>query len=205
MSADPASSHTASHPRDDEDSALRELVSKAQGGDSRAFEEIYRLHVGRVYALCLRLTADAVQAETLTQDVFVRVWQKLGSYRGTGFFGGWLRRLTVNVVMEDRRTMARRRRLTESSWEESRMMEMRGATAGSKASRRSDASIDLDRAIATLPPGARKAFVLHDVEGYRHREIAEMAGVAAGTVKAQLHRARRMLREALDGPQEAIG
>lgn len=205
MLADPASSHAAGHRRDDENPAVRELVSRAQGGDSRAFEELYRLHVGRVYGLCLRLIADAVQAETLTQDVFVRVWQKLGLYQGRGSFGGWLRRLTVNVVVEDRRTMARQRRLVETSWEASGMTEMGQSTGGGKASLRSDAAIDLERAIATLPPGARQAFVLHDVEGYRHREIAEMTGLAAGTVKAQLHRARRMLREALDGSREVIG
>ena len=99
-----------------------ELVSRAQGGDGRAFEEIYRQYVGRVYALCLRLTADVVQAETLTQDVFVRVWQKLATYQGRGSFGGWLRRVTVNVVVEDRRAMARQRpraaaRLRLRRWE----------------------------------------------------------------------------------------
>jgi RNA polymerase sigma-70 factor (ECF subfamily) len=144
-----------------------------------------------VYALCLRLLADPHAAEEATQDAFVRAWERLGSFEGRAAFSTWLHRLTVNLVLD------RRRR------EKVRPLDLRVAD-GDEAMERTggrrvtpDAAIDLERAIASLPPGARTAFVLHDVEGYRHREIAEMTSTAEGTWKAQLHRARRLLRERL--------
>ncbi len=192
-----------------QDPVAEALIGRAQQGDVQAFEGLYRLHVGWIYGLCLRLVGDAVQAESLTQDVFVRAWEKLGSYAGRGVFAGWLRRLAVNVVMEDRRAAARRARwmmplpdTMETGWN------MRGGAvtgtgkiAGSDmtvAPAATEDAIDLDRAIMNLPIGARLTFVLHDVMGYPHKEIAEMTGSAVGTVKAQLHRARRLLRQALD-------
>lgn len=173
---------------------LSALVRLAREGDRGAFERLYRLHVGRVYALVLRMIADPVEAESLTQDVFVQVWRKLGSYRGTGSFGGWLRRVTVNTTIENRRVRARRLRI-EAPGE---AVEDRPSPRPSHAGR-SEIRIDLERALAALPERAREVFVLHDVEGYKHEEIAGMTGVAVGTVKAQLHRARRLLREALGG------
>jgi RNA polymerase sigma-70 factor (ECF subfamily) len=172
--------------------AVADLVQQARGGDQRAFESLYRIHAGRVHGLCLRLSGDPAEARALTQDVFVRVWRKLDSWRAEGPFGAWLRRLTVNVALEDRR-----RRSRESKWlvpdGEERMQ--RGVSI-----RGSDPqpAIDLERAMARLPEGARTAFVLHDVEGFRHREIAKMTGLAEGTIKAQLHRARKLLREAME-------
>jgi len=171
-----------------------DLVRAAQAGDTRAFEQIYREHVGRIYALCLRMVGDAQHAQVLTQDAFVRAWEKLGTYRGEGNFGGWLHRLTANLVIEDRRQAAR-----SAAWFTS--MENVGEQAGAPARSVEDA-VSLERAIATLPPGARAAFVLHDIEGYRHREIAQLIGVAVPTVRAQLHRARSLLRQTLQGTRK---
>jgi len=168
----------------------RRLVSRAQAGDMAAFEELYRRNVGRVYALCMRMAGDASLAEELAQDVFVRAWERLGTFRGESAFSSWLHPLTVNVALSERR--ARRRRVA-------RVMTTDDLTPFEKPTRTSgpEAGLDLEKALAVLPPGARSVFVLHDVEGYRHQEIAEMTGVAEGTSKAQLHRARRMMREAL--------
>jgi RNA polymerase sigma-70 factor, ECF subfamily len=168
-----------------------DLVRQAQAGDQRAFREIYRQHAGRVYALCLRLTGDAAAAEERAQDVFVRVWQSLGSFRGESAFGSWLHRLTVNVVLMERRTTGRR---------ESRVAPAADPAVLEGAGRESAVglNIDLERAIAELPEGAREVFVLHDIEGYPHAEIARLTGIAEGTSKAQLFRARRLLREKLD-------
>lgn len=163
-------------------------VEQARSGSRDAFERLYRRHVGRVYALCLRMTADPARAEEGTQETFIRAWRKLESLRGANEFGAWLRRVAVNVVLGDDR-MRRRRRGREEPFGERDRPAMAAAPAA--------AGLDLERAIAGLPTGARRVFVLHDVEGYGHPEIAEMMGVAAGTSKAQLHRARRLLREAL--------
>jgi len=168
----------------------KELVGRAQAGELSAFEQLYRENVRRVYAVCLRFACDATLAEELTQDAFVRAWQKLGSFRGESAFSSWLYTLAVNLALSERR--ARRRR-------EARVLPTEDPVVFEKAPRRPgpDAGIDLERALATLPPGARSVFVLHDVEGLRHDEIATMTGIATGTSKAQLHRARRLLREAL--------
>ena len=165
-----------------------DLVRRAQAGDRAAFRRLYEDHVGRVYALCLRLTGDPEDAMERTQDVFVRAWGKLGSFRGEAAFATWLHRLAVNVVLTDRRSAGRRERRAETA---------AGMGPRSEPAPRAGLAVDLERAIATLPPGARAVFVLYDVEGYRHEEIAEMTGIAAGTSKAQLHRARKLLREAL--------
>ena len=168
-----------------------DLIHRAQQGDQAAFEALYRAHVGRVYALCLRLTADRARAEELTQDAFVRAWERLASFRGESAFSSWLYRLTVNVVFLGERT-GRRRALRVFTTADPAALERPGDTSGTAA-----IQLDLERAIAALPPGARQVFVLHDVEGYRHHEIAELTGIAVGTSKAQLFRARRLLREAL--------
>jgi RNA polymerase sigma-70 factor (ECF subfamily) len=166
------------------------LVSRARGGDAAAFEELYRAHCARVYALCLRMTRDAAEAEDLTQEAFVRTWQKLTTFRGDSAFSTWLHRLTVNLVLTNRRSHTRRTtRVTVT--EDVAIVDKRGGVE------RPDLGVDLEQAIAALPDGARRVFVLHDVEGYRHHEIAGMMGLAVGTTKAQLHRARRLLREAL--------
>jgi len=168
-----------------------ELVRRAQAGDQAAFRDLYHQLAGRVYALCLRLTGDAGAAEERTQDVFVRAWDKLRSFRGESAFSSWLHRLAVNVVMNERRTRFRReQRVTPVADPESLERRSGEGSAG--------LSIDLERAIAALPEGAREIFVLYDIEGYSHAEIAEMTGIAEGTSKAQLFRARHLLREKLD-------
>jgi RNA polymerase sigma-70 factor (ECF subfamily) len=166
------------------------LVARAAAGDVGAFEKLYREHIGRVYAICLRMCGDPSLAEELAQETFVRVWQKLGSFRGASAFSTWLHRVTVNVVLGDRRSTGRR--------------EARVKTVGdylptdlTVSESSPGQAMDLERSIAALPDGARTVFVLHDVEGYRHREISEMTGLAVGTSKAQLHRARKLLRKAL--------
>lgn len=167
-----------------------ELVERARQGDSRAFEQLYRLHVNRIYALCLRMTADPVRAEEATQEAFVKAWQRLDQFEGRSAFSSWLHRLAVNVILDEKRKEKRR---AGDPWPED---DAPGTPIAVRD--RVDARMDLERAIATLPAGARTAFVLHDVEGYRHREIAEMTGTAEGTWKAQLHRARKLLREVLE-------
>ncbi len=166
------------------------LVERAQRGERRAFETLYRENVGRVYALCLRMSGDADRAEELTQDVFVRAWSRLSSFRGDAAFGTWLHRIAVNAVLQKRRGDRRRELRIESR--EELVME-------APAAKQSDAErMDLERAVAGLPEGARAVFLLHDVQGYKHHEIADMMGLAVGTTKAQLHRARRLLREMLE-------
>ena len=170
--------------------AVSELVQRAQQGDQDAFGALYRAHVGRVHALCLRLSGDAQAAAELTQDVFVRVWEALPSFRGESAFGSWLFRLAMNVFLGKRRATGRRERRVFSTAEPAVLEQAREQA-------RSGERLDLEQAIAALPPGARAVFVLHDVEGYQHGEIARMTGIAEGTSKAQLFRARRLLREAL--------
>ena len=166
-------------------------VALAATGDRRAFERVYRGHVDRVHALCLRMAGDRAAAEELTQDVFVRAWEKLHLFRGESAFSTWLHRLAVNVVLSRRETDGRHRRRTvdDDDGETVNALPARPVTPGDR--------MDLERAIAALPPGARRIFVLHDVEGYRHEEIAEQLGITSGGSKAQLHRARLLLREAL--------
>lgn len=165
-------------------------VSLAAAGDRRAFERLYRANVNRVYAVCLRMCGDRGRAEELAQDAFVRAWEKLPQFRGDSAFSTWLHRLTVNVVLEAKRTERRdsARIKDDDSLDETPLV----------AARVHDAErMDLTAAIAALPPGARAVFALHDVEGYKHEEIADMLDITSGGSKAQLHRARRLLREAL--------
>lgn len=170
---------------------MSELVQRAQGGDDEAFGALYRAHVGRVHALCLRLAGNAQAAGELTQDVFVRAWEALPSFRGESAFGSWLHRLAMNVFLGKRRATGRRERRVFTT-DEPALLERPSAERGQPGVR-----LDLEQAIAALPAGARAVFVLHDVEGYQHGEIARMTGIAEGTSKAQLFRARRLLREAL--------
>jgi RNA polymerase sigma-70 factor, ECF subfamily len=173
-------------------------VARARAGDMDAFEALYRSHGGRVFALCLRMAGSCATAEELAQDIWVRAWEKLGTFRGESAFTTWLHRLAVNEILGRRRSDGRRAARFESVAEVSAIVEGPGRPgAPSTPEAPAGLRLDLERAIATLPEGARTVFVLYDVEGYRHREIADQLGVAEGTVKAQLHRARRMLREAL--------
>ena len=172
-----------------------DLVARAQAGDQTAFRDLYRQHAGRVYALCLRLTGDGREAEERTQDVFVRLWTKLRSFRGDSAFSSWLHRLAVNVVLNERRTTGRRERRVKPAEDPEDVV---GAQHAAPVQNSAGLSIDLERAIAQLPDGAREVFVLYDIEGYAHGEIAQLVGIAEGTSKAQLFRARRLLREKLE-------
>jgi len=161
----------------------------AASGDAYAFERIYRAHVGRVHSLVRRMLNDE-DADEVTQDVFVRAWQKLATYRGEAAFGTWLHRLAVNVILGRRQVLGQRR---------DRFLPDETALATVSAKRSApELSLDFETAVARLPDGARQVFVLHDVEGYRHEEIADLLGLAVGTSKSQLHRARMALRRHLD-------
>ncbi|MDX1392793.1 MAG: RNA polymerase sigma factor [Gemmatimonadota bacterium] len=168
------------------------LVERARRRDTRAFESLYREHRGRVYALALRLTRDAQAAEDLTQDAFVRAWKGLPGFRGDSRFTTWLHTITVRAHLKNQRTRQRRaaREVTDGEIE-TYAFTARRALEGT--------DIDLERAIASLPDGAREVLVLYDIHGYRHREIGSMLGIAEGTAKAQLHRARKLVRRYLDG------
>lgn len=168
----------------------RRLVEAAQAGDRPAFERLYRENERRIYALCLRLSCDAALAEELTQEVFVRAWRKLGSFRGESAFSSWLYPLAVNVALSERRSRRRRDARLLATDEPERLERTPPSPAPEQG-------FDLERAFARLPPGARAVFVLHDVEGRTHEEVAKLLGLAPGTSKAQLHRARRLLREVL--------
>ena len=167
-------------------------VALAAGGDRQAFERLYRSHANRVYSLCIRMCGSRTKGEELTQDVFVRTWEKLPQFRGESAFSTWLHRLAVNVVLNARKTEGKQAsRTDESDVGDERLNEV--ARAPMHIER-----MDLADAIAKLPAGARKVFVLHDVEGYKHEEIAELCGITSGGSKAQLHRARLLLRGALE-------
>jgi RNA polymerase sigma-70 factor, ECF subfamily len=167
-------------------------VALAAAGDRHAFERLYRHHVTRVFSLCARMVSDRTRAEELTQDVFVRAWEKLHLFRGESAFGTWLHRMTVNVVLNARKSEGRNRSRFEDD------DEVHGVDVLPSRPLAPGDRMDLEAAIAKLPPGARRVFTLHDVEGYKHEEIAEMLGVTSGATKAQLHRARLLLREALN-------
>lgn len=160
-------------------------VALAASGDAHAFERLYRTHVARVHSLVRRMLGDD-DADEVTQDVFVRVWQKLGTFRGESAFGTWLHRLAVNVVLARRADLGTRRRRYHDDDEPLDLVSARSASP--------ETTMDFEQALARLPDGARQVFVLHDVEGYRHEEIAGMLGLATGTSKSQLHRARMALR-----------
>ena len=176
--------------------ATLECIRRAQAGDVAAFESLYREHSPRVFALCIRLKGgDRGEATELMQDVFVRVWRRLATFRGDSAFSSWLHRLAVNTMLENARS--EKRRLTRVL-----SMEDTAALPGAARSSGVDLRVEMEEAVASLPKGARIAFVLHDVEGYQHQEIAEQLSVSIGTVKAQLHRARRLLRDRLEGRSE---
>jgi RNA polymerase sigma-70 factor (ECF subfamily) len=200
MLTDLAESTIAAMPQPTDRDAERDLVTRAQRGDVAAFEALYRANAPRVYALALRLTGNAPSAGELTQDVFVHAWQRLTAFRGDAAFASWLHRITVNTMFmrarSDRRRAARIR--NESEADEHARDITAEAEQGSVPAVDVAQAVDLERAIAALPPGARRVFVLHDVVGYRHDEIARLTGLAEGTLRAQLHRARRLLMEALN-------
>ena len=166
-----------------------DLIAGARAGDMAAFERLYRAHVARVYGLCLRMTRHPQTAEDLTQETFVNAWRSLSAFEGRSGFGTWLHRIAVNAVLARGRSPQGRGEvsITDFDGQEREFESHDGMDTATP--------IDLERAIETLPPGARDVMVLHGVYGYSHEEAADMLGVAVGTCKAQLHRARRLLRE----------
>ncbi len=174
-----------------------EAIERAKQGDAAAFEALYNLHKRRVYSLCLRMTANTAAAEDLTQEAFLQLFRKIGTFRGESAFSTWLHRMAVNVVL----MQLRKKGLPVVPLEENIETEEESPRKEPGAEDpRLAGSIDrmqLQRSIEALPPGYRMIFLLHDVEGYEHNEIAEMVGCSIGNSKSQLHKARMKLREIL--------
>jgi len=170
------------------------LAGAAAKGDMAAFEELYKRHNRRVYSVCLRMTHNVSEAEDLAQEAFIQVFRKIGSFRGESAFTTWLHRLTVNqVLMHFRKRSVKLERTTpEGNTPEQVVRGTQNPNTMPVVDR-----IALDRAIAQLPPGYREVFMLHDVEGHDHEEIGQILGVATGTSKSQLHKARMKLRRLL--------
>ena len=163
-------------------------VALAVGGNQQAFERLYRRHHGRVYSLALRM-AGAEWAEDLTQEVFIRSWKKLAGFRGEASFGTWLHRLAVNLILSRRETLKRR---SQKQMPDAGVLDRLPAKQGQPGF-----AIDFEEALQRLPDRAKQVFLLYDVEGYHHEEIARTMGISTGTSKSQLHRARLMMREYL--------
>jgi RNA polymerase sigma-70 factor (ECF subfamily) len=169
---------------------LDDVVRRAQSGDVDAFEIIYRTHTAPIFALCRRMVQDEREALDLVQDIFVRAWERLTTFRGQSTLATWLHRLGVNVVLEHLRASRRDANRLITGDEESYGAHAIGITVETR--------LDLNAALVRLPTGARTVFVLHDLEGYSHDEISQMTGIAPGTARAQLFRARRALMKLLD-------
>lgn len=181
--------------RDDVDS---DDVRRAASGDMRAFEALYRRHVGRIHGAIWRLCGGVeARAQELTQEAFVRAWQKLDSFRHESAFGTWLYRLSMNVALMDLRGRA-------GNEDQELGIESDEIFAAPERAMTRDTRIDLERLIGQLPPRARAVLVLHDIEGWKHEEIANELGMAVGSSKAQLHRARGLLRRALGEEHERV-
>jgi RNA polymerase sigma-70 factor (ECF subfamily) len=170
----------------------QQLARKAATADQQAFEELYRRHHRRVYSICLRMAGNIAEAEDLTQDAFIQLYRKIGSFRGESAFTTWLHRLTVNIVLMHFRKRSVR---DEKTTQEGEMPEQ--IVLGTQSPERMQVidRIALNHAIAQLPPGYQTVFILHDVEGFEHEEISQMLQVAVGTSKSQLHKARMKMRK----------
>jgi RNA polymerase sigma-70 factor (ECF subfamily) len=165
-------------------------VTLAIGGDHRAFERLYRTHHSRVFSIAFRM-AGPQWAEDLTQEVFIRAWKKLSTFRQESSFGTWLHRLAVNLILSRRQTLKKReQKQIPAGGEVLDRLPSRSETPG--------LAMDFEGAIQKLPKGAKEVFVLYEIQGYRHAEIGEMMGISTGTSKSQLHRARMILREHLN-------
>ena len=163
-----------------------DIVTRAQQGEVSAFEALYRQHLPMIYSLCFRMVADRSLAEELTPEAFIRVWHKLDLFHGQSKFSTWLYRLAKNVVLSS----LRKKQVIDWQADYDKVIEQASKTETSVAKIH-----DLENALLALPAGARQVFVLHDVEGHKHTEISEYLGIAQGTSKTQLHRARKLLRE----------
>ncbi len=170
------------------------LVDRCRAGDLAAFETIYRTHSGRLYSVACRVLGNPTDAEDLLQEIFLAAHRKLESFRGESALGTWLYRLAMNLCLDHLRSRANRSgQLTDSLDEEFGLDDV----GSRKLAERTVAKMDLERALAQLPDGCRTAFVLHDVEGLEHREVAAALGIAEGTSKSQVHKARMRLRAML--------
>ncbi|MEO6214062.1 MAG: RNA polymerase sigma factor [Vicinamibacterales bacterium] len=170
------------------------LVERCRHGDLAAFEEIYRTHSGKLYNLAWRMLGNPTDAEDLLQDIFLSAHRKLESFRGESALGTWLYRLATNQCLDYLRSRAARSNQVTDTIEDDRSLP---DTGGRSLADRTVARMDLERAVAQLPDGARAAFILHDVQGLEHREVAEALGIAEGTSKSQVHKARLRLRALL--------
>lgn len=174
-----------------------EAIERAKQGDAEAFETLYHLHKRRVYSLCLRMTANTAEAEDLTQEAFLQLFRKIGTFRGESAFSTWLHRMSVNVVLMHLRKKGLAVVPLEDTIETEEESPKKEPGAEDPVLAGSVDRLQLERAIDALPPGYRTIFVLHDVEGYEHNEIAEMVGCSIGNSKSQLHKARLKLRDLL--------
>jgi RNA polymerase sigma-70 factor (ECF subfamily) len=174
-----------------------EAIERAKQGDAEAFEELYHLHKRRVYSLCLRMTANTAQAEDLTQEAFLQLFRKIGTFRGESAFSTWLHRMAVNVVLMHLRKKGLSVVPLDETMETEEDAPKKELGAPDQVLTGSIDRLQLKRAVEALPPGYRTIFVLHDVEGYEHNEIAGIVGCSIGNSKSQLHKARMKLRELL--------
>ena len=184
----PVGGRTIEHTEKGNPAGEAEDVALAVGGNQEAFERLYRRHHGRVYSLAVRM-AGIEWAEDLTQEVFIRSWRKLEGFRGDASFGTWLHRLAVNLILSRRETLKRRNKKQLPDAEILDRIPARQGQAGF--------ALDFEAALQRLPGRAKQVFLLFDVEGYPHEEIAQSMGISTGTSKSQLHRARLMMREYL--------
>lgn len=166
--------------------AERDVIAAAQRGNKLAYHKLYDAHVGRVYALCLRLTGERTMAEDATQEVFIQLWNKLANFDGQSKFSTWLHSVTSNITISYIRK--------QKGWFQ-RTFNIESSTAMEHSSEASADSVSLDDYVLRLPERARHVFVLHALEGYRHEEIADMLDMAVGSSKAQFHRAKKLLME----------
>lgn len=174
-----------------------EAIERAKQGDEAAFETLYSLHKRRVYSLCLRMVSNPAQAEDLAQEAFLQLFRKIGTFRGESAFSTWLHRMTVNVVLMNLRRKGLPLVSLEETLETDEETPRKELGAPDLKLTGSIDRLQLQRAIEKLPPGYKTVFVLHDVEGFEHNEIAEMVGCSIGNSKSQLHKARLKLRDAL--------
>jgi RNA polymerase sigma-70 factor (ECF subfamily) len=186
----PSSARVAAAGRQDE----LALIQRCREGDLGAFEELYRAHAGRLYSVALRLLGNNADAEDLLQEIFLAAHRKLDTFRGESALGTWLYRLATNLCLDHLRSRtARSNQITDSLDDETGLFDVPSSTLAEQTVTK----MDLERALARLPEGCRAAFVLHDVEGLEHREVGEVLGIAEGTSKSQVHKARLKLRAML--------
>ncbi len=168
------------------DKTESDVIQAAQQGDKRAYKKLYDAHVGRVYALCLRLTGERTMAEDATQEVFIQLWDKLGNFNAQSKFTTWLHSVTSNITISYIRK--------QKGWFQ-RTFNIEDSSVMQQSAESSSDTISLDEYVLRLPERARHVFVLHALEGYRHEEIADMLNMAVGSSKAQFHRAKQLLTE----------